>query len=116
MTYPDRLKTELPPLGLEKLARLEFFEPDLERFPCLGLAYDAMRQGGTLPAVMSAANEIAVAAFLDRRIRFMQIPRLISQTMSAHSTQSCSSIEAVVEADRWARAKADTLITNLQDV
>src|SRR5215831_18093353 len=114
LTYPDRMPTELPPLGIDKLARLEFFEPDLERFPCLGLAYDAMRQGGTMPAVMSAANEIAVAAFLDRRIRFMQIPRLISQTMAAHSTQSCSSIEAVIEADRWARAKTGTLVTTLR--
>ena len=109
LTYPERLETQLPPLGLEKLSKLEFFEPDLERFPCLGLAYDAMREGGTMPAAMSAANEIAVAAFLDRRIKFMDIPRLIGQTMAAHSTQSCSSIEGVLEADRWARDKASSL-------
>ncbi|MFL6215094.1 MAG: 1-deoxy-D-xylulose-5-phosphate reductoisomerase [Blastocatellia bacterium] len=111
MTYPDRLPTELPPLGLDKLARLEFFEPDFERFPCLRLAYDAMREGGTMPAAMSAANEVAVAAFLDRRIEFMDIPRLISETMAAHSTQACSSIEAVLEADRWARAHAESVAT-----
>src|SRR5262249_34895259 len=74
LTYPDRLQTELPPLGLEKLARLEFFEPDFERFPCLRLAYEAMRAGGTMPAALSAANEIAVASFLAREIRFMDIP------------------------------------------
>jgi 1-deoxy-D-xylulose-5-phosphate reductoisomerase len=109
LTYPERLPTELPPLGLEKLAKLEFFEPDFERFPCLRLAYEAMREGGTMPAAMSAANEVAVAAFLDRRIKFMDIPRLISETMSAHSPQPCTSIEAVLEADRWARAYAESV-------
>jgi len=110
LTYPERLPTELPPLGLEKLARLEFFEPDFERFPCLRLAYEAMREGGTMPAAMSAANEIAVAAFLDRRIQFMDIPRLIGETMSAHATEACTSIEAVLEADRWARARAESIV------
>ncbi len=109
LTYPDRLPTELPSLGLEKLAKLEFFEPDFERFPCLRLAYDAMREGGTMPAAMSAANEIAVAAFLNRQIQFMDIPRLIAETMTAHSTRPCSSIEAVLEADRWARAYAESV-------
>jgi len=110
LTYPERLPTDLPPLGLEKLAKLEFYEPDFERFPCLRLAYEAMREGGTMPAAMSAANEIAVAAFLNRQIKFMDIPRLIDETMTAHSTQSCSSIEAVLEADRWARAHAESIV------
>jgi 1-deoxy-D-xylulose-5-phosphate reductoisomerase len=110
LTYPERLPTDLPPLGLEKLAKLEFYEPDFERFPCLRLAYEAMREGGTMPAAMSAANEIAVAAFLNRQIKFMDIPRLIDETMTAHSTQSCSSIEAVLEADRWARAHAESAV------
>ena len=106
LTYPERIQTELPALGFEKLAKLEFYEPDFARFPCLGLAYDAMREGGTMPAAMSAANEIAVAAFLDRRIRLMEIPKLIAATMEAHDTKPCSSIEAVLEADRWARRYA----------
>ncbi|HVF90745.1 MAG TPA: 1-deoxy-D-xylulose-5-phosphate reductoisomerase [Blastocatellia bacterium] len=109
LTYPDRLRTELPALGLENLARLEFLTPDFERFPCLGLAYEAMREGGTMPAAMSAANEIAVAAFLDRRIRFMDIPRVISETMEAHDTTEASSLETIIEADRWARAHASSL-------
>jgi 1-deoxy-D-xylulose-5-phosphate reductoisomerase len=109
LTYPDRLPTDLPPLGLDKLARLEFLEPDLERFPCLRLAYEAMREGGTMPAALSAANEIAVAAFLDRRMKFMEIPAVIEATMEAHDTQPCSSIEAVLEADRWARSYAEQL-------
>lgn len=110
LTYPDRLPTELPPLGLEKLSRLEFFEPDLERFPCLRLAYEAMREGGTMPAAMSAANEIAVSSFFKRYIGFMDISRVISETMEAHQTLSCSSIEAVIEADRSARACAEALV------
>jgi 1-deoxy-D-xylulose-5-phosphate reductoisomerase len=109
LTYPDRLPTELPPLGFDKLARLEFFEPDLERFPCLRLAYEAMREGGTMPAALSAANEIAVASFLNRQTKFMDIPRVIEATMVAHKTQPCSSIEAVLEADRWARSHAEQL-------
>jgi len=112
LTYPDRLPTDLPALGLDKLSRLEFFEPDFERFPCLRLAYEAMRAGGTMPAALSAANEIAVASFLGREIRFMDIPRVIEATMEAHEIQSCSSIEAVLEADRWARAYAGQLTSS----
>lgn len=110
LSYPERLPTKLPPLSLDKLSRLEFFEPDLERFPCLRLAYDAMREGGTMPAAMSAANEVAVAAFLDRRIGFMDIPRIIAQTMESHVTRPATSIEAVLEADGWARQYAQSLI------
>jgi 1-deoxy-D-xylulose-5-phosphate reductoisomerase len=109
LTYPERIQTELPSLGFEKLAKLEFYEPDFARFPCLGLAYDAMREGGTMPAAMSAANEVAVAAFLDRRIRLMEIHQLIAATMEAHKVEPCSSIEAVLEADRWARTYAGQL-------
>ena len=109
LTFPDRLPTDLPSLGLDKLARLEFSEPDLKRLPCLRLAYEAMREGGTMPAALSAANEIAVASFLNRRTKFMDIPRVIEETMHAHKTQPCSSIEAVLEADRWARSEAERL-------
>jgi 1-deoxy-D-xylulose-5-phosphate reductoisomerase len=107
LTYPERLPSRLPQLGLEKLARLEFFEPDLKRFPCLALAYDAMREGGTMPAAMSAANEVAVEAFLNRRIGFMDIPRVIRETMLAHNSEKCSSIEAVLNADASARRFAE---------
>ncbi|HUK89621.1 MAG TPA: 1-deoxy-D-xylulose-5-phosphate reductoisomerase [Blastocatellia bacterium] len=110
LTYPHRLPTELPSLGLDKLSKLEFFEPDLHRFPCLGLAYDAMREGGTMPAAMSAANEVAVAAFLDRRIGFMDIPKTISAVMEAHHTLPAASIEVVLETDSWARRSAETKI------
>lgn len=111
LTYPHRIAAQLPPLNFEKLSRLEFFDPDVERFPCLRLAYEAMREGGTMPAAMSAANEIAVAAFLSRCITFMDIPRIIEETMLAYDKQSCSNIEAVLEADRWARAQAESLVS-----
>lgn len=112
LTYPDRVATDLPPLGFEKLSRLEFYEPDFERFPCLSLAYEAMREGGTMPAAMSAANEVAVQAFLDRRVGFMEIPEIISNTMEAHRTEPCSGIEAVIEADAWARSFSYNFILN----
>jgi 1-deoxy-D-xylulose-5-phosphate reductoisomerase len=112
LTYPERLPTALPALGIDKLSKLEFFEPDLKRFPCLRLAYDAMREGGTMPAAMSAANEIAVAAFLERRIGFMGIPATIAATMEAHRTAPCSSIEAVIDADRWARSYAHAFLSD----
>ena len=112
LTFPDRLPSDLPSLDVSKLSRLEFFEPDLGRFPCLGLAYDAMREGGTMPAAMSAANEIAVESFLNSRIDFMDIPRVIAETMQSHGAQPCSSIEAVLEADREARECAETVVKN----
>jgi 1-deoxy-D-xylulose-5-phosphate reductoisomerase len=70
-----------------------------------------MSEGGTMPAAMSAANEVAVASFLDRRISFMEIPRVIESSMQAHNTQPCSSIEAVLEADRWARQNAEMVVS-----
>lgn len=115
LTYPERLATDLPQLGVERLSKLEFFEPDYKRFPCLMLAYDAMREGGTMPAALSAANEVAVANFLDKKIAFMDIPRAISATMNAHATRPCNSIEAILEADRWARAYAVAECRQLSD-
>jgi 1-deoxy-D-xylulose-5-phosphate reductoisomerase len=110
LTYPDRLPTDLPSLEVSKLSRLEFFDPDFERFPCLRLAYEAMCEGGTMPAAMSAANEVAVESFLNRRIGFMDIPRLIEETMQSHATRTCSSIEVVLEADREARERAESIV------
>src|SRR5262245_13684640 len=110
ITYPDRFPTRLPQLGLGQLSKLEFFEPDLERFPCLRLAYEALKEGGTAPAAMSAANEVAVASFLARKIRFMDIPKVIAETLDSHDTRAARSLEAVLDADRWAREYASSLI------
>jgi 1-deoxy-D-xylulose-5-phosphate reductoisomerase len=106
LTYPDRKPTELEPLDFARLSNLTFESPDLERFPCLSLAYKALRQGGTMPAVLSAANEIVVQAFLDGKIRLSEIPRIIESVMSEHDAQAVSSLEVVLETDAWARSRA----------
>lgn len=103
LTYPDRHPAELPSLDLTTLGKLEFFAPDTEKFPCVALAYDALRRGGTAPAVLNAANEVAVAAFLDEKIKFGDIPRLIHAACEAHTPQPASSLDTVLAADRWAR-------------
>jgi 1-deoxy-D-xylulose-5-phosphate reductoisomerase len=103
LTYPERRPAELPPLDLTTLGKLEFFAPDPEKFPCVALAYDALRRGGTMPAVLNAANEVAVAAFLDEKIRFGDIPRLIRAACEAHAPQTASSLETVLAADASAR-------------
>ncbi|QQS45092.1 MAG: 1-deoxy-D-xylulose-5-phosphate reductoisomerase [Acidobacteriota bacterium] len=103
LTYPARRPAELPPLDLATLGRLEFFAPDPVRFPCVDLAYQALREGGTMPAVLNAANEVAVAAFLEEKIRFGDIPSLIRAACEAHSVQPATSLETVLEADRRAR-------------
>ena len=103
LTYPERRPSALPPLDLATLGKLEFFAPDLDRFPCLRLAYQALRAGGTMPAVLNAANEVAVAAFLDRKIKFGDIPRLIENACEAHTVQPALQLETVLAADQWAR-------------
>jgi len=106
LTYPERLETGLPALDFSQAMTLDFSPPDLERFPCVGLAYRAIEEGGTLPAVLNASNEIAVAAFLEEKIGFLQISEIVAETMSRHAPQEASSLEAVLEADAWAREEA----------
>jgi 1-deoxy-D-xylulose-5-phosphate reductoisomerase len=103
LTYPARRPSPLPPLDLTTLSRLEFFAPDAGKFPCIGLAYQALRAGGTMPAVLNAANEVAVAAFLDEKVRFGDIPRLIGAACEAHATRAASGLDEVLAADAWAR-------------
>ena len=103
LTYPDRRPSQLPALDLTTLSKLEFFTPETDKFPCIKLAYRALRTGGTMPAVLNAANEVAVAAFLDERIKFGDISRLIGAACDAHEAQPASSLEAVLNADGWAR-------------
>ena len=113
-SYPERWDGALPSLDLAAAGRLEFLEPALDRFPCLGLAYRALRAGATLPAVLNAANEVAVGAFLDRKLGFMTIPRVIQKTMDAHATEPVSTLETVRRADRWAREYAHGAARELQ--
>ena len=110
LTYPTRKPGGLEPLNLAKLSELTFEEPDFERFPCLSLAYKALKTGGTLAAAMNAANEIAVQAFLDGKIRLSEIPRIIETVMNRHETKEVKSLEIVREVDRKARFEAENEI------
>ena len=111
LSWPERLPLEQNPLDLCRAGDLSFSEPDLERFPCLGLAYRALAEGGTCPAVMNAANEIAVEAFLRRQIGFLAIPTVISGVMELHRNQAIDNLAQVLEADRWGRDQARDLIS-----
>ena len=113
MRYPDRLPLDLPSLDLAEIGTLTFCKPDHDRFPCLCLGYESLRIGGTMPAAMNAANEIAVDAFLNGGIRFTDISDIIQSTMQAHRPTPVVSVEAALEADRWAREKADSLVHTL---
>jgi 1-deoxy-D-xylulose-5-phosphate reductoisomerase len=106
LTYPERWASPLPALELSKLSKLEFHDPDREKFQCLDLAYRALRDGGTAPAVLNAANEVVVEAFLEDVIPFHQIPRIIESVLSSHSPTAASSLESVISADAWARQEA----------
>ncbi len=105
LSYPERVPTNWEPLDLVKVGSLTFREPDHQKYPCMGLAYAAGRAGGCMPAVLNAANEQAVAMFLDERIGFLDIPRLIEQVCDRYTTQNSStpSLEAIIAADEWAR-------------
>jgi len=113
-SYPERWDGALPTLDLTRCGRLEFLPPDRERFPCLELAYRALRAGGTLAVVLNAANEIAVEAFLDGKLGFTSIPRVIERTMNAHAVEDVSTLDVVRRVDAWARAKARTMAAELE--
>jgi 1-deoxy-D-xylulose-5-phosphate reductoisomerase len=110
LTYPQRHECQLPPLDLTKISGLHFEAPDLDRFPCIALAYRALREGGTLPAAMNAANEEAVCAFIDERISLTEIPAVIEAVMNAHRNREARDIETILEVDRTARLVALTEI------
>ncbi len=113
--YPDRCPGGLAHLNLLKVGILEFLPPDFERFPCLRLAFEAGKRGETMPAVMNAANEVAVSAFLEEQIGFMGIPAVIDHTMRLHRVQKISSLDDVVEADRWARKTGEDVIKKIKE-
>ncbi len=113
LSYPERWFNQLPRLNLTELKGLTFEEPDTGRFPSLGLAYQAGRQGGTAPAVLNAANEIAVHAFLSGQINFLDIPAVVERTLDQHRAITPSSLEEIIEIDGWARTAANKIIRNL---
>src|SRR5437763_1224495 len=106
VTWPDRVPNSLPPLDFSKLSKLEFSTPRYEDFPALNLARRAGETGGTSPAVMNAANEVAVSAFLDRKVRFTEIWGIVEQVMNQHTPVEHPALDAILGADQWARAQA----------
>ena len=106
LSYPDRLDNpQLPRLDWSRISSLDFEEPDLDVFPCLRLAIEAGRKGGTYPAVLCAADEVAVELFLSRRISFIDIPRLVEEVLEQHQAIACPTLEEILVADAWARQK-----------
>jgi 1-deoxy-D-xylulose-5-phosphate reductoisomerase len=114
LTYPERLPLELPALDLCRLGQLNFAAPNSQCFPCLGLAYEAIKRGGTTPAVLNAANELAVDAFLHDKVGFLDIPRIIGSVVEKHSNSAASSLEQILSADAWARQNAHNVICEIQ--
>ena len=110
LTYPRRLPLSSPPLDLCQIGQLTFESPDTTRFPGLALGYAAAKTGGTMPAVLNAANEMAVAAFLQGRLTFMGIPETVAATMNAHQPQPLESLDQILAVNRWARDFAHGLI------
>jgi len=111
LAYPERMPVPpAPPLNLAKVGTLHFGEPDVARFPCLRLAMEAGRQGGTYPAVMAAADEVAVARFLDSEIGFLDVPAIIEKVLQDHDSTADPDLETVLAADAWARGRAQTAV------
>jgi 1-deoxy-D-xylulose-5-phosphate reductoisomerase len=112
LSYPERFAHVLPSLDLSEIKELTFEEPDMNKYPSLALTYDALRAGGTMPCVLNAANEIAVESFLNEKIPFMDIPRVVSDTMNDHRVIKGETIEEVIDASEWAKQKAKEIVNN----
>ena len=113
-SYPDRWEAPVARLDLTAVGRLEFHEPDLERFPCLRLAYRALESGPSHAVVLNAANEVSVASYLDGRISFTSIPRVIEETLNAHEAVPAITLEGIRGVDRWARRYSQNVARGLE--
>ncbi len=113
MAWPDRFDSGVEPLNIFDVKRLDFEQPDLERFPCLRLAQEAVKAGGIMPTVLNAANEIAVDAFLNERVRFTDIADIIEKTMSEFSVEVADSLDLVLQTDQRARMVAEEIIDSI---
>ena len=111
LSYPERLTLDQPIPNFASIGALTFEKPDLDKFPCLTLSYKACETGETLPAVLNAANEVAVQAFLKQRISFVKIPEIIRKTMEQHTVVTDPTLSDILEADRWARKQARNLVS-----
>jgi 1-deoxy-D-xylulose-5-phosphate reductoisomerase len=112
ISYPDRIHMNCNTVSPESFGDLNFHDVDLKQFPALSLAFDALREGGTMPSVLNGANEIAVSAFLSRQMKFPGIVSTVKKVMELHDTQPANTLEAVLESDRWAKNTAQSLIAN----
>ncbi|MEM7007838.1 MAG: 1-deoxy-D-xylulose-5-phosphate reductoisomerase [Thermodesulfobacteriota bacterium] len=112
ISYPQRLSMNCVTVSPESFGELSFAQVDYEQFPSLGLAFDALREGGTMPSVLNGANEVAVSAFLAEEINFTGIVKTVSKVMELHSVQPANTLDAVLESDTWARQTARSLIDN----
>lgn len=113
LSYPDRFEDVLPSLDFSRVKELTFEEPDFVKYRCLSLTYDALKAGGTMPSVLNAANEVAVDAFLNRRILFTEIPDIVSNTMAQHEVSECNTIESIIDASNRAREDAEHFVNNI---
>jgi len=114
MAYPERLALGQPTPDFVNIGKLTFEKPDIKKFPCLALAYAACEAGRTFPAVLNAANEVAVSAFLENSLPFIKIPQIIEKTMEHHRVTTDSNLGDILEADQWARKQAQNLINALK--
>jgi len=113
LSYPHRIDDVMEGLSLHEIGNLTFKKPSETTFPCLSFAYDALAAGGTMPAVLNAANEVAVGAFLKGFVRFTEIPLIIRETMYSHSVDTDTEIQSILEADQWARKTAEKVMKTL---
>jgi 1-deoxy-D-xylulose-5-phosphate reductoisomerase len=109
--YPERLPTNNKPLDLTQMKNLTFEEPDREKFPCLEICYQALQMGGTAPAVLNAANEMAVKAFLEGKLPFVEIHEVVNQTLNRHKVAKESGLDDILNADKWSREEANRIIS-----
>jgi 1-deoxy-D-xylulose-5-phosphate reductoisomerase len=113
LTYPERIINDLPSLNLVKTENLEFSKPDIKKFPCLGLAYSAGLCGGTSPVVLNAADEVAVSAFIEKKIRFIDLPNIIEKVLNRYDSINNPSLDDILQADLWARRETKKIIERI---
>jgi 1-deoxy-D-xylulose-5-phosphate reductoisomerase len=113
LAWPDRIESGVEKLDFFAISKLEFEQPDYERFPCLRLAEESIRKGGTAPAILNAANEVAVASFLDNKLKFTDIPFIVEQTLKNLTSRVAESLKEILEDDLSARKEAEQLIHSM---
>jgi 1-deoxy-D-xylulose-5-phosphate reductoisomerase len=113
LTYPERIMNDLPSLNLIKTGNLEFYKPDIKKFPCLDIAYWAGICGGTAPVVLNAADEVAVSAFMNKKIRFIDLPKIIEKVLTLHRVMNNPSLDDILQADLWARRETEKIIKRM---